>query len=134
MCWPFPIIKKMFQRKKFVSNKEVIGETGSCFESADKSSYKNAIEKLEERWNDRRFIELCDIYEYNTCCICTHCIYCIYYVYIQTCICIRIFCKTKCNISEANVRARQISLGDIAIKCEIYVFMGINLKWSYGKF
>ena len=39
----------MLQGKKFGSNEEVIAETEAYFASKDKSFYKKAIEKLEER-------------------------------------------------------------------------------------
>ena len=42
----------MHQGKRFGSNEEVIAETEAYFEAKDKSFYKNAIEKLEKRWND----------------------------------------------------------------------------------
>lgn len=42
----------MLQGKKFGSNEEVIAETEAYFASKDKSFYKKAIEKLEERWNE----------------------------------------------------------------------------------
>ena len=50
--WLFADIKKMLQGKKFGSNEEVIAETEAYFTSKDKSFYKKAIEKLEERWNE----------------------------------------------------------------------------------
>ena len=47
--WLFADIKKMLQGRKFGSNEEVIAETEAYFASKDKSFYKKAIEKLEER-------------------------------------------------------------------------------------
>ena len=45
--WLFADLKKMFQRKRFNSNKEVILET----EAKDKVINKKGIELLEKRWN-----------------------------------------------------------------------------------
>ena len=44
-------LKRMLQRKRFGSNKELIAETEAYFEAKDKSFYEKGIEMLEERWN-----------------------------------------------------------------------------------
>ena len=48
--WVFADLKRMLQRKKYVSN-EVISETGAYFEAKDKSFYKKVIKLLEKHWN-----------------------------------------------------------------------------------
>ena len=47
--WLFADLKKMFQRKRFCSNEEMIAETKAYFERNDESFYKKDIEKLEKR-------------------------------------------------------------------------------------
>lgn len=42
----------MQRGKKLGSNKEVITETETYFESNDKSSYLQSIKNLQERWNE----------------------------------------------------------------------------------
>ena len=49
--WQFADLKKMFERKRFGSNEEVIVETDAYFESKDESFYKKGIAKLEKRCN-----------------------------------------------------------------------------------
>ena len=48
----FADLKRMLQRKRFVSNKEVIAKTEAYFEAKDKSFYRKGIEILEKRWNE----------------------------------------------------------------------------------
>ena len=50
--WLFADLKKMLQRKRFVSNEEVIAETEAYFERKGESFYKKGIEKLEKRWSE----------------------------------------------------------------------------------
>ena len=50
--WLFADLKKMLQGKRFGSNKKMIAETETYFESKDESFYKKGIEKLEKRWNE----------------------------------------------------------------------------------
>ena len=47
----------MLQGKRFGSNKEVVAETETYFESKDESFYKKGIEKLEKRWNECIMLE-----------------------------------------------------------------------------
>ena len=49
--WLFTDFKRILQKKRFGSNKEVISETEAYFEAKDKSFYKKGIELLEKRWN-----------------------------------------------------------------------------------
>ena len=49
--WLFADHKRILQKKRFGSNKEVISETEAYFEAKDKSFYKKGIESLEKCCN-----------------------------------------------------------------------------------
>ncbi|GFX14079.1 histone-lysine N-methyltransferase SETMAR [Trichonephila clavipes] len=50
--WLFADIKRIFQAKRFGSNKEIITNVGVYFESKDKPFYEKGIKKLEEHWTE----------------------------------------------------------------------------------